>query len=155
MKKPLFFVALMLALAFTPSLSFAGAAQRTASQILNQTGVKGGLVVHLGCGDGALTAALRANEGYLVHGLDTDPENVARARQRARSLGVYGKVAIDRLDGPSLPYADNLVNLLVAEELGKVSMDECLRVLAPDGEAFIKTAGKWKKNGQAAAGRDR
>ena len=129
--------------------------KRRASQILNQTGVKGGLVVHLGCGDGAITAALRANEGYLVHGLDTDPEDVARARQRVRSLGVYGKVAIDRLDGPSLPYADNLVNLLVAEELGKVSMDECLRVLAPQGEAFIKTAGKWKKNGQAAAGRDR
>ena len=30
-----------------------------ARQILAATGVKGGLVVHIGCGDGRLTAALR------------------------------------------------------------------------------------------------
>ena len=29
----------------------------TARQILDQTGVQGGLIVHLGCGDGHLTAA--------------------------------------------------------------------------------------------------
>ena len=34
----------------------------TAKAILDATGVKGGIVVHLGCGDGKLTAALRAND---------------------------------------------------------------------------------------------
>jgi alpha-L-fucosidase 2 len=42
--------------------------------------VTGGLVIHVGCGDGRLTAALRAGDGYLVHGLATDPEDAAAAR---------------------------------------------------------------------------
>ncbi|MBM3889507.1 MAG: hypothetical protein FJ388_10315, partial [Verrucomicrobia bacterium] len=33
----------------------------TASQILETAGIKGGLIVHVGCGDGKLTAALRVN----------------------------------------------------------------------------------------------
>ncbi len=116
-----------------------------ARQILSATGVQGGLVVHLGCGDGRLTAALRADDGYLVHGLDADEVNVAAAREHVQSLGMYGDVAIDRLTGRTLPYAENLVNLLVAEDLGPVSMDECLRVLAPRGVAYVKGGGAWTK----------
>ncbi|UCF14414.1 MAG: hypothetical protein JSW59_13455, partial [Phycisphaerales bacterium] len=39
-------------------------------QILDATGIRGGLIVHVGCGDGELTAALRAGDSYLVDGLD-------------------------------------------------------------------------------------
>ena len=46
-----------------------------AGRILAATGVKGGLVVHLGCGDGKLTAALRASDRYLVHGLGAAADN--------------------------------------------------------------------------------
>ena len=123
-----------------------GEAAATAEKILKAAGVKGGLVVHVGCGDGKLTAALRANDSYLVHGLDADAGNVAKAREHIRKLGVYGKVSVDRFDGERLPYIDNLVNLLVTEDLGKVSMDEVLRVLCPDGVAYIKTGGAWKKS---------
>ena len=66
-------------------LSLARAQQRPqeqkAKQILEATGVKGGLVVHIGCGNGRLTAALRANDSYLVHGLDADMANVEKARE--------------------------------------------------------------------------
>ena len=34
---------------------------QSATEILKQSGVKGGLIVHLGSGDGHLTAALRAS----------------------------------------------------------------------------------------------
>ena len=61
----------------------------SARQILEATGVKGGLIVHLGCGDGKLTAALRANDSYVVHGLDTNTENVKKARGHIQSLGIY------------------------------------------------------------------
>ncbi|MDT8300622.1 MAG: hypothetical protein RQ760_04000, partial [Sedimentisphaerales bacterium] len=54
-------------------------AKRQADMILNACGVKGGLIVHIGCGDGKLTAALRANERYIVQGLDSDAKNVERA----------------------------------------------------------------------------
>ena len=114
-------------------------------RILDAAGVKGGLVVHLNCGDGKLTAALGADEGFLVHGLDGDPENIARARRHIRSLGLYGKVSVERWDVPYLPYADNIVKLVVAEDLGQVSMDEVMRVLAPGGVAYIRKAGKWTR----------
>ncbi len=39
-----------------------------ARDILTGSGVKGGLIVHLGCGEGSFTAALRVNDRYLVHG---------------------------------------------------------------------------------------
>ncbi len=115
----------------------------TAGEILDATGVRGGLIVHLGCGDGKLTAALGARDGYLVHGLAGTDRDVATARRTVGAEGVYGKVSIDRLTGDGLPYIDNLVNLVVAEDLGQVGMDEVMRVLRPGGVAYIKQGGKW------------
>ena len=105
----------------------------------------GGLVVHVGCGRGRLTAVLRLGERWQVHGVDTKPANIAAAREHIRGLGQYGPVAIDIFDGRRLPYVDNLVNLLVAEELGRVSMAEIMRVLCPRGVACVKTRGAWKQ----------
>ena len=122
-----------------------GAGEDQAGQILEATGVEGGLVVHVGAGDGKLTAALRASDAYIVHGLDRDAENVEAARRHIQSLGVYGKVSAARLTGNRLPYVDNLVNLVVAEDLGAVSMDEVMRVLCPNGVSYVKQEGKWTK----------
>jgi len=110
---------------------------QSARDVLKASGVKGGLVVHLGCGDGKFTAALRANDSYLVHGLDTDAANIAKAREHIRSKGLCGPVSVDTFDGKRLPYVDNLVNLLVADELGGVTMKEVLRVLTPLGVAQV------------------
>jgi len=120
------------------------AAAPSAKDILKTAGVKGGLVVHLGCGDGKLTAALHANGSYIVHGLDADPANVAAARETVCKAGLYGKVSVMRWTGASLPYADNLVNLLVADDLGKVPMGEVMRVLVPDGVAVVGGKSKVK-----------
>ena len=112
-----------------------------ARQILDATGVRGGLIVHLGCGNGELTAELRATDSYLVHGLDVDSQRVRRARSHIQERGRYGTVSVDKLTGSSLPYNDNLVNLVVSEDPGTVSEDEILRVLAPGGRA----AGRWSR----------
>ncbi len=117
----------------------------TATDILDAAGVKGGLVVHLGCGDGRLTAALHASERYLVHGLDTDVDKVREARRHIQSLGVYGKVSVDHFDGKQLPYVRELVNLVVASDLGQVTMDEVRRVLAPNGVAYVRQGDTWRK----------
>jgi len=106
-------------------------------RILDETGVKGGLVVHLGCGDGKLTAALRANGSYLVHGLDEDARNIRKAREYISSQGLYGEVSVEQWSGKVLPYNDNVVNLLIAEDLRDVPMDEVMRVLCPNGVAYI------------------
>jgi len=117
----------------------------SATDIIKDTNFKGGLIVHLGCGDGELTAALHVNDRYLVHGLDTDAKVVSKARKHIQKLGLYGRVSVSTFDGRDLPYADNLVNLLVAEDLGQVTMEECLRVLAPNGVLYVKSPNKWDK----------
>ena len=45
--------------------------KQQARRILDITNIRGGLIVHIGCGDGKLTAALYADDCCLVHGLDT------------------------------------------------------------------------------------
>jgi len=50
--------------------SSAPAAESSAEEVLNSAAVKGGLVVHLGCGDGKPTADLRANDRCLVQARD-------------------------------------------------------------------------------------
>jgi SAM-dependent methyltransferase len=132
------------------SCSFAAAGstdslETQAAEVLRAAGIQGGLIVHVGCGDGRLTAALRADDGYLVHGLDVEAANVERARDNVKSLGLYGPVSVARFDGKRLPYVDNLVNLLVAEDLGHVSMDEVMRVLCPNGVAYVKKGDGWDR----------
>jgi outer membrane protein assembly factor BamB/SAM-dependent methyltransferase len=117
----------------------------TAQEILDATGVKGGLIVHLGCGDGELTAALHAGDNCTVQGLDPDAKNVAAARKHIQSLGLYGKVSAEPLSGKRLPYVDNLATLVVAENLGNVPMEEVLRVLGPLGVAYVKKDGQWAR----------
>ena len=127
----------LLVLSAVLCMGAAEAGANRASAIVRESGVRGGLVVHLGCGDGTLTAALRINDRYLVHGLDTDAEQVASARRAIQSEGLYGPVSVDTFDGERLPYVDNLANLLVADELGDVSQQEAMRVLAPLGVAYV------------------
>ena len=125
--------------------AIAGAERDVAREILEATEVKGGLIVHLGCGPGKLTAALRADKSFVVHGLDTDADKVRRAREHIRKLGLYGPVSAELFDGKRLPYADNLVDLVVAEGLGGDATDEAMRVLAPGGVLYVKQGAGWKK----------
>ncbi len=109
----------------------------TAADILKAGGIKGGLVVHVGCGDGKLTAALRADDRYVAHGLDADAAQIAAAREHIHSLGLYGKVSVDTFDGKTLPYVDGTVNLVVVSDQSSVTGQEITRVLAPRGVAVV------------------
>ena len=120
-------------------------AQPRAEQILSATGVRGGLIVHLGCGDGRLTGDFATRGPYLVHGLATDAANVAKARAHLRGRGLYGKASVERFAGKRLPHVDNLVNLVVTDALGNVPMDEVMRVLAPEGVLCVLDGGTLRK----------
>ena len=110
------------------------ATAQDARQILDASGIKGGLVVVIGCDDPALLADLRGAGPYLVHGLDDDPGKVAAARKHLRQKNLYGPVTVSRLRGAELPYVDSLVNLLVIRDAGcKIRDKEIKRVLAPRG----------------------
>ena len=92
-----------------------------ANRILSETGIRGGLIVHIGCGDGRLTAALHRGKGHLVRGFDNTAANVAKAREYIHTLGLYGPVSVDTFAGKRLPLIDNVVNLVVAEDLAAQS----------------------------------
>ena len=116
--------------------SEAGSIEELVDAIYQESG--GGLIVHLGCGDGSLTAELYAKNQNLVHGLDPDPANVETAQQYLADQELLGPVNVDLLSGPRLPYADNIVNFMVVEELGDVHMSEVMRVLTPGGSAYFR-----------------
>ena len=79
--------ALLVCLSFCTATAGENPSTERAKEILDSTGVSGGIVVHLGCADGRLTAALRVNDAYTVHGLEADPAKVAEARKHIQSLG--------------------------------------------------------------------
>lgn len=106
--------------------------QATARRLITGSGVRGGLIVHVGCSDGKLTAALRVNDAYVVQGLDANAENVSQANERFAKRGV----SFAQWDGKTLPYVDNLVNLLVTEDGVAIDPSEIQRVLAPGGVAI-------------------
>ena len=86
-------------------------ARPVAENILQETGISGGMVVVVGCGDGRLTAALgQLDSSFLVQGIDTDAEAILEARKRFLAAGLNGRVSAVRFDGTHLPYVDNLVD---------------------------------------------
>ena len=108
-----------------------------AQDLIETSGVQGGLVVHLGCGDGKKTITLMAGDRFVVQGLETDSAKVLAARTNIREAGLYGRVTAEIFDGKSLPYVENMVNLIIADADTKVSRAEIMRALAPRGVAMI------------------
>jgi outer membrane protein assembly factor BamB len=111
--------------------------QAAVRAIVNTANCTGGLIVHLGCRDGTLTAALGQKESFIVHGLESNSAKVAQARKLIRGKGLYGRVSIERWSGEGLPYADNLVNLIIVDG-ESVSAKEIARVLTPRGVALVR-----------------
>ncbi len=114
-----------------------------AEQIASLAGFRGGLVIHVGCGDGQLTAALRLADNCVVQGLEVDPKGLERARAAIRVTGQYGPVSVIHWSGKKLPYVDNLATLIVCEDTDAVPPGEIMRVLRPYGAAVVKRYGKW------------
>jgi hypothetical protein len=107
------------------------------------SGFPGGLAVHVGCGDGALTAALGSGGKFLVQGLALDRASMAAARRTVTSAGLYGRVSVDHVSIAHLPYADGLVNVIVIDDLpacrkAGLSFAEVVRVLGPEGAALVR-----------------
>jgi len=86
-------------------------------------GVTGGLCVQVGSDDLAVALELARTGRVLVQILDTDAAKVEHARTQIHSKGLYGLISVNRwASGTRLPYAENLVNLVLIEEGRKVPL---------------------------------
>jgi len=103
---------------------------------LEDSGVRGGLIVIVGCDGAKLIAQLAKSDKFLVQALDTDLAKVRKLREALGKLDSYGRVSAAVFGGKTLPYADNLVNLLI-DSGGSVPAAEVTRVLAPRGVSII------------------
>jgi len=110
-----------------------GAEVDATRQIVLDSGIKGGLIVDLRTANVRETAALRLNDRFLVQGLTSDAARVSEARKALRQMGLLGPVTVVHWRGTNLPYADNMVNLVVASDECQVTSEEIMRVLAPGG----------------------
>jgi len=112
---------------------------RDGRRLVGESGVTGGVVVQIGADGGKEVAGLLAGDQYLVQVLETDAGKIAKTRDELRAGGLYGKISVRDFDGKTLPYADNVVNLiLVSRGACRVSGEEIARVLAPRGVLLTK-----------------
>jgi SAM-dependent methyltransferase len=94
-------------------------------------------VLDAGCGSGRLTVAL-AQAGAAVTGVDSNPEQLARARARASDAAVELEL-LEADFNAQLPFADAAFDgvasrlALMAASEPVATLRELVRVLAPDG----------------------
>jgi outer membrane protein assembly factor BamB len=128
-----------------------------AERLLGAEGIRTGLCVHIDCGEGALTAELGLAGRLLVHGLTARRENVIAGREYIRSQGIYGRVSINHCPFTELPYADNLVNVLIVDDPSTLresdlTVSEIMRVVAPLGTVWLREAGSSLEEDLSIAG---
>ena len=117
---------------------------------LKESGVQHGLCVVLPARSGDELAALTQSGNILVQGLALDDSVLKVTVARLEALGVYGIATATKPSSLTpLPYAGNLVNLLIcdADVLGAQTPEttELLRIVTPEGIALIKRNGSWQK----------
>ncbi|HUT35368.1 MAG TPA: PQQ-binding-like beta-propeller repeat protein [Planctomycetota bacterium] len=125
-------------------------AKALAEEILRSAGVAGGLCVHLGCGDGALTAELAATGKFLVHAIDPDAGAVQKTQALLHARGLYGLAWAEERPLSPLPYTENLVNLIVMDAMPEGEgppLKEILRVLRPNGVAYVGQSDRAARHG--------
>ncbi len=116
--------------------------RRLAEKIVRSAGIRAGLVVHLNCTDGKLTAALANRGRFVVHGLAPTRDATEEARRYIQSRDLHGTVSVEHGSLSRLPYVDNLVNLVVVDDLADaqkkgLTLKEVMRVLCPGGVAYL------------------
>ncbi len=132
-------IVVLLGLSLLPRFAVAATAEVSLEELLGKINDQPGpFVLHLHCGDGRATGELLKRANVIVQGLDSNAENVAKARRNPAFRGEYGKrVTFKVFDGQNLPFIDNCVNVVLSSSDIKVSPHEIHRVLTPGGIAIF------------------
>ncbi len=117
--------------------------QGLVDEILAQSDVTHGVCAVLGWEDGSLSLELARRTELLIHVWTVYPRAFATTRRAIDENNLYGRrVMVERGSPATLPYADNMIDLLLAvrcndQDLDKMTCAEVLRVLRPGGTAIV------------------
>ena len=113
-------------------------AEDRAQTIIAKSHFTGGVAVHVHGADASLLRSLEQQcPNLLGHLLVAQEKDARRPARRWWRPGLHGKITVGQWQSGTLPFIDNFVNLLIVEGSDEVSREEILRVLAPEGTAFI------------------
>ena len=133
--------------------TFAAAAE----DIIEQSGITAGYCLDIGCGDGRLSYELAKRTNLHIIAIDSDPSNVARAREKLDAAGLYGvRVTVIQGDIGQTGLPDYFANLVVscnsvAEGERAVPMKEAVRLQRPNGGVLcVGRQGSMKKTVRGA-----
>ncbi len=119
-------------------LSGIASGEDRAREIIAQSKCSGGVAVHVHGADASLLKALRQRSPNLLgHLLVAGSDDADVAREQLVASKSHGKISVGVWRSGPLPFIDNFVNILIVDQPASVPRDEVLRVLVPDGMAFI------------------
>lgn len=122
---------------------------------LEQAKINRGIAAVIGADEDLVLDLARESE-LLVYVREPNAEAAGRLKQAAAEAGFgINRVVVEQGAAKKLPFADNMVDVLVApdktgESLDSLSIGEVNRVLRPEGKAFIQGLDKIIKNADIA-----
>lgn len=123
--------------------TFAPVYPALAKQIVEDTGIKEGVCVELGCGAGLLGLALAKITNLKIYAIDINPYAVAIAQKNAVEANLSDSFYPMFGDAANLPFKDNFADLIISRGMVPLVEDkvavfrEAYRVLKPGGVAYI------------------
>jgi len=102
--------------------------------VLKSTDRNDGLCVIVNAADPELAIDLARRSKFSIHIIHKDANTVDTLRNAIDKQGLYGRILVSIFNGSTLPYAENLINLIInLDTSSKISDYEFQRVLAPYG----------------------
>ena len=116
-------IVVFLGLSLLPRFAMAATPEVSLGELFGKINDQPGpFVLHLHCGDGRATGELLERANLIVQGLDSNTENVAKARRNQACRNEHGRrVTFNLFDGKILPFIDNSVNVILSFNDIKVS----------------------------------
>ena len=102
------------------SIASAQTTEQLADRILNSLDRRDGLTSLVNVSDPELAVSLASQSRFVVHAIHEDANIVNAMRQAIDRQGIYGRVSVQHSEMGRLPYAENLVNLLVVRDYGSL-----------------------------------
>lgn len=118
-----------------------------AEEILQRTGVARGYCLDLGCGDGSLARELALRSQLQIIAVDSDPENVRRARQALQVEQLLGiRVTVLQRDPSDTGLPSYFADLIISQQgLADAWRPEADRLLRPHGGKLCRSKdGAWE-----------